>query len=517
LESRKLLAANSCMFLHPNNNFSICYFMVDNPQEGRLSRKRKKLKETGEVSCGEQSHCSIAAAYVCHLEVTHCTSKHPNAYLPIFSPNNFSIESGRNWAAMAININRNVLDPFYRYKMPRLQAKVEGKGNGIKTVIANMTEIAKALDRPPTYPTKYFGCELGAQTNFDMKNERFIVNGEHDAAKLQEILDGFIKKFVLCAACENPETTLIVKKGQIQSRCKACGNISVIDPKHKLSTFIMKNPPKVDEKEKKENGNGGSSDNSIIDGEILSDKDLNGSLSDEVDDDWAEPLEDPTAKVSAQIGKLIINKDLDKPIEERLDMLHQYFLKAKANGTLQDSKSLLDEAERLELKSKATLLLADVLFDKNVVSQIKEHRNTLFRFTERDHKAQRHLLGGIEQLIAKYEETLLPRTCRILKDLYDYDILEEEVILAWGEKPSKKYVKKKLCEKIIGVAQPIFDWLKNAEVDDSDDEDGTVEFDDRARRVGTVEMDQAKKTNGLAKGEKVKAADNGEEVDIDKI
>lgn len=58
-------------------------------------------------------------------------------------------------------------------------------------------------------PTKYFGCELGAQTNFDMKNERFIVNGEHDAAKLQNILDGFIKKFVLCAACENPETTLV--------------------------------------------------------------------------------------------------------------------------------------------------------------------------------------------------------------------------------------------------------------------------------------------------------------------
>ena len=42
-----------------------------------------------------------------------------------------------------------------------------------------------------------------------MKNERFIVNGEHDAAKLQDILDGFIKKFVLCPACENPETTLV--------------------------------------------------------------------------------------------------------------------------------------------------------------------------------------------------------------------------------------------------------------------------------------------------------------------
>lgn len=87
--------------------------------------------------------------------------------------------------------------------------QVEGKGNGIKTVIANMSEIAKALNRPPTYPTKYFGCELGAQTQFDFKNERFIVNGEHDAQKLQDLLDGFIKRFVLCTECENPETSLV--------------------------------------------------------------------------------------------------------------------------------------------------------------------------------------------------------------------------------------------------------------------------------------------------------------------
>lgn len=122
----------------------------------------------------------------------------------------------------SFNINRGIHDPFYRYKMPRILAKVEGKGNGIKTVIANMSDIAKALARPPTCkfvwkvgkmqildPTKYFGCELGAQTNFDLKNDRYIVNGEHDANKLQEILDGFIKKFVLCPACDNPETTLV--------------------------------------------------------------------------------------------------------------------------------------------------------------------------------------------------------------------------------------------------------------------------------------------------------------------
>ena len=49
-----------------------------------------------------------------------------------------------------INVNRQTNDMFYRYKMPKLAAKVEGTGNGIKTVLVNVTAIAKALNRPPT-------------------------------------------------------------------------------------------------------------------------------------------------------------------------------------------------------------------------------------------------------------------------------------------------------------------------------------------------------------------------------
>lgn len=139
--------------------------------------------------------------------------------------------------------------------MPVLLTKIEGKGNGIKTVIPNMSDVSRSLSRPPTYPTKFFGCELGAQTSFDEKSDRYIVNGAHDAAKLRDLLDNFIVKFVLCASCKNPETDLIITKNEDLIRdCKACGERTIVDMRHKLVTFILKNPPKNPKKSKKKSG-----------------------------------------------------------------------------------------------------------------------------------------------------------------------------------------------------------------------------------------------------------------------
>jgi translation initiation factor 5 len=50
---------------------------------------------------------------------------------------------------------------------------------------------------------------LGAQTQMDPKADRYIVNGAHEGPRLQELLDGFIRSFVLCEECENPETELV--------------------------------------------------------------------------------------------------------------------------------------------------------------------------------------------------------------------------------------------------------------------------------------------------------------------
>lgn len=80
-------------------------------------------------------------------------------------------------------------DPNYRYKMPKLKAKIEGRGNGIKTNIMNMSDIARALKRPPEYPTKFCGCELGSQSKFEVAEGKAIVNGAHTELDLQQIID----------------------------------------------------------------------------------------------------------------------------------------------------------------------------------------------------------------------------------------------------------------------------------------------------------------------------------------
>lgn len=50
---------------------------------------------------------------------------------------------------------------------------------------------------------KYFGCDLGAQTKYDKASGTSIVNGAHDTARLVELLESFIKKYVLPFAPEN--------------------------------------------------------------------------------------------------------------------------------------------------------------------------------------------------------------------------------------------------------------------------------------------------------------------------
>ncbi|XP_013196635.1 eukaryotic translation initiation factor 5 [Amyelois transitella] len=424
----------------------------------------------------------------------------------------------------SVNVNRNVADAFYRYKMPRICAKVEGKGNGIKTVIVNMPEVAKALGRPATYPTKYFGCELGAQTQFDFKNERFIVNGSHDSAKLQDLLDGFIRKFVLCPECDNPETELIVstKRNTISQGCKACGYHGQLDFNHKLNTFILKNPPATDPavqgssltegnrgKRSKRSGPGAANGNHDGDDKPQeseapltpvtpttpnpksSKKSRNKDESDDDDGNWTVDVSDAAVRARMQdltegAKSMTLSEDSEKNEKQRMDLFYSYMQQKASQGDLQHARAIADilhEAERLEVKSKAPLVAFEVLVrPASLGADVRRHRALLLRLARAEPRAQRAALHAVTALAA-HHPALLPKVPAILKLLYDNDIVEEKAILEWASKPSRKYASKEVVAEVRRRAQPFLDWLNDAEEDSSDDrseEDIEIQYDDRA-------------------------------------
>lgn len=107
----------------------------------------------------------------------------------------------RGGTVINISGNNPVDDPEYRYKMPAVFGKIEGSGNGIKTAIPNITEVANSLYRPPGEVNKFFGCELGAQTTYNEETDRAIVNGSHTDDTLQKLMHRYVETFVLCPTC----------------------------------------------------------------------------------------------------------------------------------------------------------------------------------------------------------------------------------------------------------------------------------------------------------------------------
>lgn len=443
-----------------------------------------------------------------------------------------------------VNVNRNVTDVFYRYKMPRINAKVEGKGNGIKTVIVNMVDVARAIGRPATYPTKYFGCELGAQTQFDYKNERFIVNGSHDANKLQDLLDGFIRRYVLCPECDNPETELLVssKKGTISQGCKACGFHGPLEVNHKVNTFIIKNPPNVNpasqgasltegkrnKRSKKAGENGDDSTaNTTADGNTTGggDETLDSQAGDDDDDvNWTVDTSEEAVRARMQdltdgAKNITVSDDFDKTEKERLDIFYELVKKKRDMGELdnvQTHKELATEASRLDIQTKSTLVLAELLFTANIVQEAKKHRKLLLRFTHDDVKAQKYFIGGLEQIISLHADKLMDKVPGILKLFYDTDILEEKAILEWSQKVSKKYVSKEVATQIHEKANPFIKWLQEAEEEESseddDDSDVEIEYDDRAK-TDSLRKEPAKPDVKKKPAEE----EEGDEIDIDDI
>lgn len=360
--------------------------------------------------------------------------------------------------------------------MPLLLTKIEGKGNGIKTVIPNMSDVARALSRPPTYPTKFFGCELGAQTSFDEKNDRYIVNGAHDATKLRELLDGFIDKFVLCKSCKNPETDLIItKQEEIIRDCKACGERTGVDMRHKLTTFIVKNPPKNPKKSKgtkkaasgdspppeaAENGDGddGEGDDDELTRRIKAEAAELNTETAITQEDWSadtspEAVRARTKAVEAAMGGLALGEgdESDEDVDSPFSQLSRWVADNRDAGPVEVYK----KAEELGIskKHKTLQFISQSLFTENILAELNKYA-PLFKKMVTSEKHQKSLLGGLERLVGLTHPTLIPSVPKILMVFYQADVLDEEIITQWGTHVSKKYVDRETSKKVRKASEP---------------------------------------------------------------
>ena len=264
---------------------------------------------------------------------------------------------------------------------------------------------------------------MGAQTNTNPTDDRWIINGAHEASKLQDHLDGFISRFVLCKKCKNPETDIVIRDGHILLDCKACGQRSDVDIRHKLSSFILKNQPKKGKKDKadkkarraknKENGDtehnanghaspeGSNSDNAEAEDELAVEagsddeltrrinaeaKDLNG-VEEEKEVKWNIDTSEAAVKARAQdlpddFKQTLTFDDADEDGEEAgsgnsaYDQLGSWML-----STAESKKGGVKEVDGVEIylkckelsiegKHKTLTVLAQTLFDGNMAEEV---------------------------------------------------------------------------------------------------------------------------------------------------
>lgn len=409
-----------------------------------------------------------------------------------------------------INICRDNKDPFYRYKMPPIVSKIEGRGNGIKTAVVNTSDVARALSRPPSYIVKWFGFELGAQTSINEASDRFIVNGAHDAPKLQDLLDGFINRYVLCGSCKNPETDiLLLKDGNLTRDCKACGQRTLIDPRHKLTSFVLKNPPATakggkkkamanagastsaadldngtgsdDSKPKsKANGSGagaeedGGSDDELT-RRIQAEAEALPSLDDneEKEETWATDVSEEAVRArQRELEKTMALLEVaDEDDDEDTAAYNEFgeWIEAEEPSDVDIYKKMVELG--IVKKHRAVQVLAQALFTDDIVAELPEHEGLLKKLTSESTNHEKALLGGIERLVGVQYPDKIKEVPNILFRLYNSDIVSEEVIEKWGSRASKKYVDKETSRKVRKAAKPFLEWLAEAESESEEEDD----------------------------------------------
>jgi translation initiation factor 2 subunit 2 len=111
-----------------------------------------------------------------------------------------------------------------RFKVPQVVVEPQGP----RTVIKNIGEVASALRRDPAQVGRYIAKELAAPGS--LQNGTFVVQTKANRDLVQGELESYIKNFVYCRVCGEPDTRLEKEDRIVFIRCEACGARSAAKP-----------------------------------------------------------------------------------------------------------------------------------------------------------------------------------------------------------------------------------------------------------------------------------------------
>eukprot|EP00392_Amoebophrya_sp_AT5.2_P010614 g10679.t1 len=405
-----------------------------------------------------------------------------------------------------VNIPSTNTDPSYRYKMPRLVSKVEGRGNGIKTSVVNCKEIAQAIKRPPGYVMKWFSCEQNATSTYtekDGEGQRAIILGAHQAPDLQESLDKFLSVFVLCPTCGLPEMDLKTNKKaeEIRGTCAACGWGGLLESAttHRMAAFVFKNPMdgggddggqkgKTKEERRALRAKKAADGNNADAGEEKKKKKKKAADSDEDSDGDTKKKKKKEKKEKKEKKKKSREESDDggdqdggktktKEDEEESDSTHhkdedtlaviealKNLKEAPVKDFVEESR-LLKLSRQMERKLFAYAVLEGLFPDESLAPKAVSDCEHLKAVVKEDKIPMRDLMWGFEMYLSEHEGCL-KQFPMVLKALYDLDLVEEENFLPYynDTKANKDVPGHGAVHK---VCKPFAEWL--AENSDSDD------------------------------------------------
>eukprot|EP01051_Picozoa_sp_SAG22_P005097 SAG22_NODE_294_length_12872_cov_47.391372_5_plen_447_part_00 len=401
-------------------------------------------------------------------------------------------------------------------EIPVIEARVEGKGNGIKTAIHNCTEVSKIISRHPAWTTKFLSVETGCISTFDHDSGNAVLTGKHDGAKLQQVFKKFIKNYVLCPKCKGLQTKLdIDKKGKVILKCKGCGHKGEVDQSHKVVKEITKVPPgsgkkEKGDKEKKEPkkgkkdrrkalkeddsaaGGGGDEEDEVAALAEAAQKAKKAEKREATEEEKAAkaakkaekeakkaakaakdaaPASPPAAAANAA-GNADDEPEAHAPepapeLQSDAEYTQELLAKIKADGLAITASWWNGVAAELPV-DKAVSIPFGACFDAGINKQVKKFQRIFVKLCgEGKTEAQLAMLKCTAAL-AEEEATVMAKLGHSIKALYDADLAEEESINEWFAGLADGECKKNSA----GFVK----WL--ATVESSSEEDGSDESDD---------------------------------------